>query len=479
VKISKYQELCKVCDQILMHDATTPQITANDYLHVLRGHPEILRKYYLSNIEKFWVPIRAKLVFVVRLIQSIFNRKYKYSHQEDIKSDVLFVSHFTNEMQLLKNGDTYFGDLPDQLTQQGVSSSVFLMNYTKLTSQKIVDNWKNNKVGRFVLKPSLGFLLEIKLFFSQRKSRKLLKHILKGMKVEKETVRDILCHHSSSTSITPIRIAMQVADVVKKTNAKFIVTTYEGHAWERLVYYYVRKINPNIKCFGYQHAAVFEYQHAIKRLLNVEYNPDVVLTSGLIARNILKQSQLGENEIVCVGSPKHLASNMVTNKSQSCLVVPEAFVSECLMLFRLSLEYAKQHKGQKFVWRLHPLVSLEELKKQSIIFKNLPNNVCFSEDSLDEDIKKCDSVLYRGSTAVVNAINAGLKPIYYQQSGDELSIDPIYTHEAGKFIVCNQEEFGLALSQGIDAKTMQSLQDFAQDFYTPLDVGVLLKEIEG
>jgi len=272
---------------------------------------------------------------------------------------------------------------------------------------------------------------------------------------------------------------MQVAEVVKKTNAKFIVTTYEGHAWERLVYYYVRKINPNIKCFGYQHAAVFEYQHAIKRLLNVEYNPDVVFTSGLIARNILKQSQLGENEIVCVGSPKHLTSNMVTNKSQSCLVVPEAFVSECLMLFRLSLEYAKQHKGQKFVWRLHPLVSLEELKKQSIIFKNLPNNVCFSEDSLDEDIKKCDSVLYRGSTAVVNAINAGLKPIYYQQSGDELSIDPIYTHEKGKFIVCNQEEFGLALSQGIDVKTMQSLQDFAQDFYTPLDVGVLLKEIEG
>jgi hypothetical protein len=272
---------------------------------------------------------------------------------------------------------------------------------------------------------------------------------------------------------------MQVADVVKKTNAKFIVTTYEGHAWERLVYYYVRKINPNIKCFGYQHAAVFEYQHAIKRPLNVEYNPDVVFTSGLIARNILKQSQLGENEIVCVGSPKHLTSNMVTNKSQSCLVVPEAFVSECLMLFRLSLEYAKQHKSQKFVWRLHPLVSLEELKKQSIIFKNLPNNVCFSEDSLDEDIKKCDSVLYRGSTAVVNAINAGLKPIYYQQSGDELSIDPIYTHEAGKFIVCNQEEFGLALSQDIDIKTMQSLQDFAQDFYTPLDVGVLLKEIEG
>jgi hypothetical protein len=54
------------------------------------GYSEISKKYNLLKMEKIWPPIRVKLVFVVRLIQSIFNRKYKYSHQEDIKSDVLF-----------------------------------------------------------------------------------------------------------------------------------------------------------------------------------------------------------------------------------------------------------------------------------------------------------------------------------------------------------------------------------------------------
>jgi len=92
---------------------------------------------------------------------------------------------------------------------------------------------------------------------------------------------------------------------------------------------------------------------------------------------------------------------------------------------------------------------------------------------LDEDIKKSDSVLYRGSTAVVNAINAGLKPIYYQQSIDELSIDPIYQQQKGKDIVLNQQDLRLALTKDIDAEVKQSLQNFAQDFYTPLNLQAL------
>jgi len=124
------------------------------------------------------------------------------------------------------------------------------------------------------------------------------------------------------------------------------------------------------------------------------------------------------------------------------------------------------------------LLSFKKLKKQSSIFKNLPDNITLSEANLEDDINQCDSVLYRGSTAVVNAINVGLKPIYYRKSADELSIDPIYTHKKGKSIVHNQEELGLALDRDIDAKTMQSLQDFAQDFYTPLNVNIFLKALQ-
>ncbi len=479
MKISEHQELCKVCDQILTSNAATPQVTANNYLHILNSHPEFLEKYNLSKAAKIQLLVKFRLVAIVKAFQSTFDKRHYHTKQTRFKSDVLFVSHLINEQQLSNDNDAYFGDLPNQLIDNNVSSSIALINHAKISRKRVLNSWKSSEIYRPILSSSLDILSEARLYLFQRKSKKQLKILLKSLQVDRALARDVLQHHLSSGTFNALRIAKQVADIVKKTGAKYIVTTFEGYAWERLVYYYARKVNPNIKCFGYQHAAVFENQHAIKRSLGKLYNPDVVLTSGLIAKDIFEQRQFKDSEIVCLGSPKYSAPSLTISKDQHCcLVVPEVFVRECLSLFDLSLACVKQNPDQKFIWRLHPGLSFDKLKKQSSIFKNLPINIILSEDSLDDDIQKCDSVLYRGSTAVVNAINAGLKPIYYQQSVDELSIDPIYTHQAGKSIVHNQEELGLALVRNVNIETKQALQNFARDFYTPLDVGILLKEFK-
>jgi hypothetical protein len=461
-------------DKVLLHKGINQYIVANTYLHILDQHPEFLEQYNLSAKEKIWQAIRFRLVTVVRVFQTIFDKKYYSAEKKNIKSDVLFVSHLTNSQQLLQDRDAYFGDFPNQLLQHGMDSSIALINHIKANNRQTSSAWNDSKVHRLVLNLSLDFLSEIKLHFSQRKAKKQLKFILKDLQINKVLAKDILLHHLSSSTSNALRIAKQVADIASRTNAKFIVTTYEGHAWERLVYYYARRVNPDIKCFGYQHAAVFKYQHALKRPLDDAYNPDVILTSGNISQQILSDCKsLRNSKISCLGSPKYLKPGVLTDKIDCCLVVPQGTVRECLHLFELSLIYAKQHQNQRFIWRLHPLLSFEKLKKHSSIFKNLPDNIYLSERDLDEDIQKCDSVLYRGSTTVVNAINAGLKPIYYQHDIDELSIDPIYQHRKGKEIVFSQNELRLALNKDIDTETKQSLQNFAQDFYTPLDVQVL------
>jgi len=464
-----------IFDKILTHKGSNQYIVANTYLHILGTCPKFLKQYKVSRKAKIWFSISHYLVATIKIFHSIFNKKHYSTQQENVNTDILFVSHLTNKSQTLQGNDAYFGDLPRKLLEQGFNCGVALINHAKVSNQNISSGWKGNRVYRFVLSPSLDFLSEMELYFSQRKSKKKLRFILEDLKIGKELKRDVLRHHLSSSTLSSHRIAKQVADIANHTGAKFVITTYEGHAWERLVYYYARKANPNIKCFGYQHAAIFECQHAIKRPLSAEYNPDIILTSGLIAKDILEQEQLKESEITCIGSPKYSIPCAMTNKRQVCLVVPTYIVEECLNLFKFSLVYAQKHQDQKFIWRLHPLINFERLKKYSSIFKELPSNICLSESALKKDIKDCDSVLYHASTAVVNAINSGLKPIYYQQSSDELSIDPIYTHKKGKSIVHNQKELGLALDRDIDAKTMQSLHDFAQDFYTPLDVNALLK----
>ena len=115
------------------------------------------------------------------------------------------------------------------------------------------------------------------------------------------------------------------------------------------------------------------------------------------------------------------------------------------------------------------MLNFEKLQRHSDIFKKIPNNIYLSKRSLADDIQKCDCVLYRGSTAVIDAINKGLKPIYYQQSLDELSIDPIYQQLDGN-VVSNQVELGRSLNKCGDHDATNRLISFAQNFYTPLNV---------
>jgi hypothetical protein len=42
----------------------------------------------------------------------------------------------------------------------------------------------------------------------------------------------------------------------------YLVTTYEGHSWERLCFALAKEAKPLVKCIAYQHAPIFKYQHA-------------------------------------------------------------------------------------------------------------------------------------------------------------------------------------------------------------------------
>ena len=54
--IKKYQKLSKVYDQILIHKSS-PQIVANTYLHMLKAHPDTIKKYNLSRFSLIYLPL--------------------------------------------------------------------------------------------------------------------------------------------------------------------------------------------------------------------------------------------------------------------------------------------------------------------------------------------------------------------------------------------------------------------------------------
>ena len=489
INLSQYQQLCLFFDKILLNKQTDKTIIANTWLHILREHPVFLKPYYFlyhplpigQKIKQNLLNLgRFSAISIIRISQSIFNQKYWYSNNKQKPLEVLFISHLTNYYQIGQTKDAYFGDISKQLLNKNITSGIALINHINISNSRQIQVWNESFIPRFVLSKTLSFFKEIRLYFSQICSIITLKKVIKQTTVPKEFAQPTLIHTLSSDTANALRIAQQITYLITQMRPKCVVFSYEGHAWERLVCDGINKINPNIACIGYQHAAIFAHQHALIRPLASNYNPDIILTSGKVSKEQLCSiTALSKTKIACLGSPK---SEQITQLSQvnlaTCLVVPEGFVSECLLLFEFSLLCAKTLPKQQFIWRLHPLISFNQLKKHSKIFNHLPNNITLSGQKLNADIAKCDSVLYRGSTAVVNAINAGLKPIYYQTHKDEMSIDPIYQHNEGKFMVNQISDFKDALETPINLQTQTLLANFAQDFYTPLDVKVLIDLIK-
>ena len=85
------------------------------------------------------------------------------------------------------------------------------------------------------------------------------------------------------------RLANQVEKLTKKFQPKNIFTTFEGHPWERLIYFSTKKIRPEINNIAFQHSFVFNKQHAIKRSLGYNYEPDFVFCSGIDGKEKLKK----------------------------------------------------------------------------------------------------------------------------------------------------------------------------------------------
>ena len=159
------------------------------------------------------------------------------------------------------------------------------------------------------------------------------------------------------------------------------MTTFEGHAWERILFANVHQHDQNIICSGYTHAPIFRYQHAIKRSISKISNPDILFTAGKIQKHQLRNCDVISNykNVKVLGTSKIYTKNYeprLINYNQSnikkdynILVIPEGIESEIDILFKYSLDCALNYSKLNFIWRLHPLFLNHFSKNICIISK--------------------------------------------------------------------------------------------------------------
>ena len=469
------------------------------WVHFIRFHPEINKKYSDLFIQNCFINrIKIFLKYNFKIFLTLFYQLYKlllikktyfwYGSKRSSKVDVLFISHLINNEPFTNEEDIYFGKIPSKLQERKIKVAVAYINYIKSPFSTYKKTFNEVSYQKYFFTDSLGFKFEYKIFKSLLNEFYRIKSFRKFYKkksFENKVVKHMSKQLLMNGTITNLRLYEQIQLLVKKIKPKNIIVTYEGHAWERIAFLAARTQLPAIKCISYQHTGVFEHSNSIKIKLQDLYNPDLICTSGSFTRNELrKQKDLIDIEVVEVGSPRGLISknNLISSNdnTNSCLVIPEGFISECNYLFEFSLKCAFLNPKINFIWRLHPSLSFDKILKTNKKYNDLPTNIILSNNSLDQDIIKCKWVLYRGSSAVFKAISFGLYPLYLRLI-NEISIDPLYEMSKFKLIVDDPIKFNhsiLNIDVKLNSKTLNNRNNLYKDFCSKQFSKINMKLIE-
>ncbi len=486
----EYKKLCSICDQILLADNSKLARIAIPWLHILREHPVLIKKYTslfseIDFLKSFLKYVSVIVKGLIHMASSVLSTHYLSSHsKEETKIDYLFVSHILNEKQAGLSDDFYFGSLPTLLSKHGKSVVIILLNQSKVSASLISRKWSGTDVPRVILTKKITLWESILIYrqmlntffeiysFSRRASDIFTRTVASNAAAEA----------LSAGTFANMRLERQIGTFVQVYKPFNLIVTYEGHAYERMVFHAARRINSDILCVGYQHSALFRLQHSFSRMLNTQFNCDFLFTSSLfVKQRLLDENKMDGVQLEVLGSNRgsDLNKGNAFTILNSCLVIPEGFVEECDNLFSCSLEIARQMPEMKFIWRLHPAISFEYLKTTNKLFDKIPPNIILSDNSLDDDIQRCSIALYRGTTAIVKAVAEGLIPVYLKVTKDEMSIDPLFEINSGKLKIEDALDF-FTLFEPLDAiknhqQKTEEIRKFCRDFFTPININVFEK----
>ncbi len=491
----QYKQVCKVCNELLILPDSTIERVAIPWLHVIREHPIILDRYNpLFSAESISRKIKKYILntglWYKQLLRSYNSNGKNWFTSSDLprQVDFLFISHLLNRNQINQKGDFYFGNLPGDQLNEGRSVVIASLVHCKFDYSWFEENHINDELPRIFFSDTVRRDTEVEIHQRAGKEADILRKLAsnesdpfvkKVMYVASEEAM------SGATHIT-LRLTYQINELLARLHPKVIVSTYEGHAYERVIFATARKFDSTIKCISYQHTGVFRLSNAIRQSLKAEYNPDLILTSGIDGKEELQNSlELKGIPIKVLGSIRGDVADsdvLVNNYEKCCLVIPEGFRSECYVLFSFSLQCALQRPDIDFIWRLHPSITFKELKYKYSEFNNLPPNISLSKRGLEEDILNSAWVLYRGSTAIFKAISQGLRPIYLQKK-NEISIDPLYKMNEWQCSISDFSDFFFYINLDVESD-FQNQRDniymakrFCENHFAKIDVEVLNKSL--
>jgi hypothetical protein len=439
----EYAEIAAACDRLLRAADTSLARVAIPTLHVINEHPSCTSVYdsalHPERPRRGMRPLaewedapRAALRAARAIARGAFGESTVLQPTAG-PVDVLIVSHLVNPSQWQREEDFYFGPLQRLLHEQGATSMLAFVNHLPPERTRAVAREAAVQFNRGVLPDRAGPRIETRLWLQCLRARNALREAARAADNPLDRAVAMLAsrHAWLAPTVANLRLHRSIAELCRSLTPRIVLTTYEGEACERLIWHAARSNGLRPLCAGYQHTRLLRLSHAIRRPIGVrqlDCDPDVVLTLGDIPHAALAGSpELAAVRLIKYGSHRRPQNPLplLEARANTCLVLPDADPYETALLFDFAAACAQKLPETTFVLRPHPGTNLEMLCRFTPVLGELPANAITSVDkTLAEDCAGARYCLYRGSSAVVQAVMSGIKPFYVCRA-DELPFDPL------------------------------------------------------
>lgn len=416
-----YKKLINRFNKFLNINKKNINIVALSFLHILRPQYDLIKNFNNFNFN-------YRLVYhfnytLIKLLKSFFNKTKK--NKNFLKNfDLLIISNFTDINNLNKKNDLYFGSLHTEIKKKGVSCCTVFRNFTKFHVSEIIK--KNRIENHFFLEDFDSFKNEIKNFFIQIKEFiKFKLNLIPGKKILKNDKKKF-SFFNFLTGLSSLRLSNQVIDFVKNNNPKIVLFTLEGHSWEKVLTYKLKKKFPNLIVIGYQFSVISKYTNSLFLKIDNKFETDFIFTKNKIHKETFVDRGFNSNKIKVLGNLKKKKFKKIKSNimSKNIIICPEALDYENEVMYNFAKECAKNIVNYNFIFRAHPSYKKKFLSK----YKNL----IISKTSLDKDLSKSKILIYRGSSVCYEAARYNILPLYLKIK-NEISIDPLYRFQKKEF----------------------------------------------
>jgi hypothetical protein len=445
----EYADIAAACDRLLRAPGTSLARLAVPALHFLNEHPSALAQYasLLNNGSDGGFSIVPKAV--IRAARGLMRSLAAPRHAAPLQGpiDVLIVSHLLKPDQLNQGNDFYFGTLQSQLRDKGLTSLLVLISH--LTAAPRDRDAPPLPYPRMILPAAVSPPMEANIWRQCTAARRVLRREAASARSSADSRLALLASREvlSAPTIINLRMHAAVSSICQAVNPRIVITTYEGTVAERLIWHAARTARRRPLCVGYQHAMVLKRAHAIRRPVaapGIDCDPDVVLTLGEIPHAALAASaSLRSVRFIEYGSHRRAVLPVLPqaqHRPRRCLVLPDANHRECATLFEFALDCARRGPDISFALRPHPMVDIRSLLRRLPQLQELPRNVSISTDKpLEQEFAQARYCLYRGSSAAMHAVRAGIKPYYLARPG-ELPFDCLFNLDDWRETVTSPED---------------------------------------